>query len=210
VLLPLLALIALPRSWGALRVSRQRYTSMQMWIEHVRAARLLGQLLIDKTAAQEVRVHGVGPYLLGHYRTMSEASEDEQTRLADGKAATELTAAALSGAATLATYGALAGLLLTGGMQLSVAGTAVLAIRTGSASLAALVTHVNGLYEEALYVADLEKLIVEADRYAIPPGGAGLPSGAAEIRFEEVCFTYPGRETPALDGVSLSVGAMWS
>ena len=207
VLLPLLALIALPRSWGALRVSRRRYASMQTWIEHVRAARLLGQLLIDGTAAQEVRVHGVGSYLLGHFRAMSEASEAEQTRLADGKAATELTAATLSGAATLATYGALAGLLLTGGMQLSVAGTAVLAIRTGSASLAALVTHVNRLYEEALFVADLEKLIVEAEQYAIPAGGAGLPAVPAEIRFEKVGFTYPGRDTPALDGVSLSIPA---
>ncbi|MDX6312843.1 MAG: ATP-binding cassette, subfamily bacterial [Streptomyces sp.] len=207
LLLPLLALIALPRSWGALRVSRRRYESTQTWIEHVRAARLLGQLLIDTTAAQEVRVHGVGSYLLGHFRTMSEASEAEQTRLADGKAATELTAAALTGAATLATYGALAGLLLTGGMQLAVAGTAVLAIRTGSASLGALVTHVNRLYEEALFVADLEKLIVEAEQYAIPKGGAGLPPVPAEIRFEEVSFTYPGRETPALDKVSLSIPA---
>lgn len=207
VLLPMLVLIALPRSWGALRVSRGRYASMQTWIEHVRAARLLGQLLIDSTAAQEVRVHGVGSYLLGHFRTMSEASEAEQTRLAGGKAATELTAAALTGAATLATYGALAGLLLTGRMQLAVAGTAVLAIRTGSASLAALVTQVNRLYEEALFVADLEKLIVEARRYAIPAGGVPVASRPAQIRFEDVSFTYPGRDAPALDKVSLSIPA---
>jgi ATP-binding cassette subfamily B protein len=109
--------------------------------------------------------------------------------------------------ATLATYGALTALLLTGRMQLAVAGTAVLAIRSGSSSLAALVTHINRLYEAALYVADLEKLSVEAEQYAIPAGGAGLPAVPAEIRFEDVGFTYPGRETPALDGVSLNIPA---
>ncbi|MCW2870920.1 ABC transporter ATP-binding protein [Actinacidiphila oryziradicis] len=207
VLLPLLALIALPRSWGALRVSRRRYASLQMWIEHARAGRLIGSLLTDNSAAQEVRVHGVGPFLLGHFRTMSEASEAEQTRLADDKAGTELFAAALTGAASLATYAALAGLLLTGRMQFAVAGTAVLAIRTGSASLAALVMHVNRLYEEALFVADLEKLIAEADRRAIPVGGLGLPSRPKEIRFENVTFTYPGRDIPALDDVTLSIPA---
>jgi two-component system sensor histidine kinase MtrB len=41
-------------------------------------------------------------------------------------------------------------------MDLAVAGTAVIAIRTGSAKLEALVVQLNYLYEESLFVADLD------------------------------------------------------
>ncbi|WP_404816268.1 ABC transporter ATP-binding protein [Streptomyces thermolineatus] len=205
VLLPLLVLIALPRTWGALRVARQRYVSTHTWMEHTRAARLLGHLLTERTAAQEVRVHAVGRFLLGHYRTMSETAETEQTRLARHRAATELAAAAMAGAASLATYGALAALLLAGAMEISVAGTAVLAIRTGSSSLAALVQHVNRLYEESLFVGDLDRLIAEAGRRTIPEGGHPLPERPRHVRFENVTFTYPGSDRPALREVDLTV-----
>ncbi|HEY5833087.1 ABC transporter ATP-binding protein [Streptomyces sp.] len=206
-LLPLLVLIALPRSWGALRVAQRRYTSMMNWIEHARAGHLLANLLTERTAAPEVRVHGVGPFLLGHFRQMSETAEAEQTRLADERALTELVAAALSGAATLATYAALAGLMLGGGMPIAVAGTAVLAIRTGSASLAALVTHINRAYEEALFVRDLERLVEQAEQRSIPAGGLAVRPPERHIRFEKVTFTYPDRDTPALDAVTLTVPA---
>ncbi|MEV6006846.1 ABC transporter ATP-binding protein [Streptomyces sp. NPDC051976] len=207
VLLPLLALIALPRSWGALRVAQRRYTSMMNWIEHARAGHLLGSLLTERTAAPEVRVHGVGPFLLGHFRQMSETAEAEQTRLADERALTELLAAAMSGAATLATYCALAALMLSGGMPISVAGTAVLAIRTGSSSLAALVTHVNQAYEEALFVRDLERLVDQAAERSIPSGGLAVGAPTGQIRFEDVTFTYPDRTAPALDSVTLTIPA---
>lgn len=205
VLLPLLVLIALPRSWGALRVAQRRYTSMMNWIEHARAAHLLANLLTERSAAPEVRVHGVGPFLLDHFRQMSETAEAEQTRLADERALTELLAAALAGTATLATYGALAALMLAGGMPMAVAGTAVLAIRTGAASLAALVTHINRTYEEALFVRDLERLVDQAERRAIPVGGLDIGPPQRHIRFEEVSFTYPDRDRPALDAVTLTI-----
>jgi ATP-binding cassette subfamily B protein len=206
-LLPLLALIALPRSWGALRVAQRRYSSMMSWIEHARAGHLLGNLLTERTAAPEVRVHGVGPFLLGHFRQMSETAEAEQTRLADERALTELLAAALSGAAMLATYAALAALMLGGGMPIAVAGTAVLAVRNGSASLAALVTHINRAYEEALFVRDLDRLVEQAELRSIPAGGLAVGPPRQQISFEDVTFRYPDRDRPALDAVTLTIPA---
>ncbi len=208
VLLPLLALTTLPRSWAALRNARARYASFQRWVQHSRAGRLLSNLLIRPEPAPEVRVHGVGPFLLRHYRSMSESAEAEQTRLARDAARTRLIAAALTGAAALGTYAALGCLLLTGVMRLSVAGTAVLATRSGSASLATLILQVNNLYEEACYVQDLERLCREAGERAIPSGGSPVPEDPREIRFENVSFTYPGSDAtarPALDDVSLSI-----
>ncbi|MEV7511596.1 ABC transporter ATP-binding protein [Streptomyces sp. NPDC090085] len=207
LLLPLLLLIAAPRGWGAMRVAQRRYLSVITWVEHVRAARLIGQLLISRTAAPEVRVHGVGRYLLGHYRNMAEVAETEATRLARDKAATELLAAALSGAAALVTYGTMGALIATGRMDLAVAGTAVIAVRTGSASLGALVATTNTLHEESLYVRDLERFTAEAGRRAVPAGGLALPGRLGAVRLRDVRFRYPDRDEPALDGVSLTIRA---
>ncbi|WP_436844265.1 ATP-binding cassette domain-containing protein [Streptomyces subrutilus] len=207
LLLPMLLLIAAPRGWGAMRVAQRRYLSMMTWVEHVRAARLIGQLLISRTSAPEVRVHGVGRYLLGHYRNMAEHAEGEATRLAKDKAATELLAAALSGVAALVTYAAMGLLIVTGRMDLAVAGTAVIAVRTGSASLGALVATTNTLHEESLYVRDLERFVAEAGRRAVPSGGVPLPERLGTLRLEDVSFSYPDRDEPALSGVSLTIEA---
>ncbi|MYT19200.1 ATP-binding cassette domain-containing protein [Streptomyces sp. SID7760] len=210
VLLPLLVLMTLPSAWSSLVISRQRYISFHAFVQHARAGHLLGQLLTQKEAAAEVRVHGVGPFLLGHFRTMAETSEREQTRLARRAARIGLVADGAGGLATLLTYGALGALLWGGAMELAVAGTAVLAIRTGAASLDTLVLQVTELHQESLFVADFERLCREAENRAIPVGGEPLPERLREIRFEKVTFTYPGGGSgsavpePTLHEVSLS------
>jgi ATP-binding cassette subfamily B protein len=205
-LLPLLVTMTLPSAWSALTIARRRYESFHTWVQHARAGHLISSLLTEPAAAPEIRVHGVGPFLLRHFRSMSETAEAEQARLARLSARTGLIAAAWTGLATVATYATLGGLLLAGAMALSVAGTAVIAIRTGSASLDTLVLEVNSLHEEALFVGDLQRLYVEAAERAIPVGGDPLPADPSEIRFENVTFTYPGTSTrPALADVTLSV-----
>ncbi|MFF4354139.1 ABC transporter ATP-binding protein [Streptomyces sp. NPDC001530] len=205
-LLPLLVTMTLPSAWSALTIARRRYESFHTWVQHARAGHLISSLLTEPAAAPEIRVHGVGPFLLRHFRSMSETAEAEQARLARLSARTGLIAAAWTGLATVATYATLGGLLLGGAMALSVAGTAVIAIRTGSASLDTLVLEVNSLHEEALFVGDLQRLYVEAAERAIPVGGDPLPDDPREIRFENVTFTYPGTSTrPALADVTLTV-----
>ncbi|MFJ4683453.1 ABC transporter ATP-binding protein [Streptomyces sp. NPDC088789] len=205
-LLPLLITMTLPSAWSALTMARRRYESFHAWVQHARAGRLIGQLLIEPEAAPEIRLHGVGPFLLRHFRSMSETAEAEQARLARLAARTGLIAAAWTGLATVATYSTLGALLLSGAMALSVAGTAVIAIRTGSGNLDTLEVELNALHEEALFVGDLQRLHREAEPRMIPAGGTALPEDPGEIRFEHVSFTYPGeRPRPALADVTLTV-----
>ncbi|MBK3589889.1 ATP-binding cassette domain-containing protein, partial [Streptomyces sp. MBT57] len=139
------------------------------------------------------------------FRGMAQTSEREQTRLAKIGVRITLGADAAAGLATLTTYGVLGLLLWQGQMALAVAGTAVLAIRTGSASITDLVVRVTDVQGEALFVADLETLCDEAARRAIPTGGRDLPETVEEIRFEKVTFTYPGAEVPSLHEVDLVI-----
>ncbi|MFD8379050.1 ABC transporter ATP-binding protein [Streptomyces sp. NPDC059679] len=206
LLLPLLVTMTLPRAWATLTIARRHYASWHTWTQHTRAGHLLGRLLISTDAAAEIRVHGVGPFLLTHYRSMASTAVSEQTRLARLAARTGLVAAALTGIATAAVYLTLGGLLWTGAMSLSVAGTAVLAIRTGSASLDNVVVQINYLNGEAMFVGDLERLAFETTRRAIPTGGLPLPKQPTEILFEDVTFTYPGTDSePSLERVSLTI-----
>ncbi|MFF8730706.1 ABC transporter ATP-binding protein [Streptomyces sp. NPDC015171] len=190
-LLPLLITMTLPSAWSALTNARRRYESFHTWVQHARAGQLISGLLTEPAAAPEIRVHGVGPFLLRHFRSMSETAEAEQARLSRLAARTGLIAASWTGLATLATYATLGGLLLAGAMALAVAGTAVIAIRTGAASLDTLVLEINQLHEEALFVGDLQRLYVAAAERAIPVGGEPLPEDPKEIRFENVTFSYP-------------------
>ena len=117
-LLPLLATMTLPSAWSALTIARRRYESFHIWVQHARAGHLISGLLTEPEAAPEIRVHGVGPFLLRHYRSMAEAAEEEQARLARLAARTGLIAAAWTGLATVATYATLGALLLAGAMAL--------------------------------------------------------------------------------------------
>ncbi|GAA1179374.1 ABC transporter ATP-binding protein [Streptomyces hebeiensis] len=205
-LLPLLVAMTVPSAWAALTVARRRYVSFQVWVQHARAGRLISGLLISTDAAAEIRAHDVGPFLLHHFRAMSQSQEAEQRRLSRLDARTGLIAAGWTGLATVAAYAALGGLLWTGAMALAVGGTAVLAIRTGSAALENLILQVNHLNEESLFVGDLHRLCEEAGRRAIPVGGRPLPPAPAAITFEDVVFTYRGKDNRrALDGVSLTI-----
>ncbi|MGW2695682.1 ABC transporter ATP-binding protein [Streptomyces sp. NPDC001296] len=205
VLLPMLILIAAPRGWGAMRVAQERYVSVMSWIEHVRASRLIGNLLTERSAAQEVRLHAVGAFLLSRYQRMAESAEAEQERLASSKALTEWVASALSGLAMAATYGTMFWLIMAGHMSLAIAGTAVIAVRTGSASLGALVMNINQLHEESLYVRDHGRFLDQAARRTIPEGGDPVPEQIKEIVLDRVTYRYPDRDTAALDQVSLTL-----
>ncbi|WP_371500245.1 ABC transporter ATP-binding protein/permease [Kitasatospora sp. NBC_00374] len=205
-LLPMLLLISAPRGWGAVRTARRRYASTKSWLQHSRASTALADMLVRPWSAAELRVHASGPFILGHYEQMARAAEKEQARLADAKARTDLVSAALAGLATVGAFALLGWLVVDGSMALAVAGTAVVAIRTGSASIGGLVSQINGLYEEALFVRDLDDLHREGARRAIPIGGLPLPERPETIRVEDVTFTYDGRDTPALDKISLTIG----
>ncbi|MCT9139771.1 ABC transporter ATP-binding protein [Streptomyces violarus] len=205
ILLPLLFLVTLPRSWGALKNARARHRSIHAWIDHERAAKLISGLLIERHSAPEIRVHGAGRFLLDRFRDLAQESEREQERLARSAARVQFAAACLTGVAMVLAYGVLAGLLMAGVVGLAIVGTTIISMRMGVANLSALMTQVNSLCEEALFVGDLQRLYAEAERRAVPPGGRQLSPDIERIIFENVSFSYPGSCQPALRDLSVTI-----
>ncbi|AOR35957.1 hypothetical protein BFF78_37255 [Streptomyces fodineus] len=104
----------------------------------------------------------------------------------------------------IATTAAMFVLIMSGHMCLAVGGIAVIAVRSGSASLGALVMNVDQLHEESLYVRDHARFLDEAARRTIPSGGDPVPAEVKQVVLDQVGYRYSDRETPALDGVSLT------
>ncbi|MEU5429516.1 ABC transporter ATP-binding protein [Streptomyces olivoreticuli] len=201
----MLLLIAAPKGWGAVVSARRQYASRHAWIEHRRAISVITSTLTSQDSAAEIRVHGAGRMLVDAYDDMAATMEREQQRLARAQAATQSASSALSGLAAVAAYGVLWLLLASGGVPLAVAGTAVIAVRSSGAGLTSLVMQVNRLYEEAMYLSDLEDACRTAERHAIPSGGTPLAAGVKEIRLDKVSFAYPDTTAPALYEVSLAI-----
>lgn len=203
VLLPLLVLAVLPDAWAAVRTARMRYTTMYAFIPVVRRKWIISELLAERAAAAEVRSFTMRAFLLRMYDAVATAEQNVRLDLARRQTFARVVGEALGGLGAALVYVALGLLLAAGSVPLAVAGTAVLAIRSGQTYLSNLMFATNRLYEEGLYFTDFLDFCAEAERRVGPARPDTAPTTFERIAAEDVVFTYPGSETPALRGVSV-------
>ncbi|MFC7106344.1 hypothetical protein ACFQQB_41625 [Nonomuraea rubra] len=196
VLLPLLLLAVLPDAWAAVRSARMRYSTMYALIPARRRKWIIGQLLAEREPAAEVRAFTMRGFLLRMYDAVAKAEQDVMLGLARRQMAARLVGEALGGLGTALVYLALGILLAVAAIPLAVAGTAVLAIRSGQTSLGNLMYATNRLYEEGLYFTDFLDFCAEAERRLTVPRPAPVPEGFECVTASEVTFTYPGAAAP--------------
>lgn len=105
----------------------------------------------------------------------------------------------------MATWGALAWLAVSGRVALPVAATAVIAVQTTLAALSQVVTNGAAVFHTSLYLGDMQAFLDDAAART-PKRGPATPCAAVErIRLDEVVYRYPGKDKPAVDGVSLTL-----
>ncbi|MGC5010845.1 ABC transporter ATP-binding protein [Streptosporangium sp. DT93] len=203
VLLPLLVLAVLPDAWAAVRSARMRYTTMYALIPAARRKWIISDLLAQRDPAAEVRSFTMRGFLLRMYDAVATAEQTIMLALARRQMVARVVGEALGGIGTALVYVALGVLLAMGAVPLAVAGTAVLAIRSGQTYLANLMYATNRLYEEGLYFTDFLDFCAEAEA-KLPAGREGtVPETFARIVAEDVVFTYPGSASPALRGLTV-------
>ncbi|WP_327106334.1 ABC transporter ATP-binding protein [Nonomuraea glycinis] len=205
ILLPLLLLAVLPDAWAAVRSARMRYTTMFSLVPAIRRKWIIAQLLADRDPAAEVRSFTMRHFLLRMYDAAAKAEQDVMLRLARRQTIAKLVGEALGGVGSALVYVALGVLLALAAIPLAVAGTAVLAIRSGQTSLANLMYATNRLYEDGLYFTDFLEFCADAERRLPDRQRAAAPDGFERISAKDVAFTYPGSDAPALRGVSVEI-----
>lgn len=206
-LLPLLLLSVLPVGAAAVRTARARFHSFKRWNALQRRVRVFSWLLLERDAAAELRSDTAQGALLAEHRRLTTRIAEEDTRLGVSSAGLTLAGRAVGGIGTGITYTALGAMLIAGWLPLAAGAGAVLAIQAAQSSLTRLVDVAHLVYEHAMWVDDL--LAFQERCRDLQPRRRGLqaPETVKTITLDDVSFTYPGKDTPALDGISLTLQA---
>jgi ATP-binding cassette subfamily B protein len=181
-------------SGDAFRLFRWRSpeTRMQIYLETV---------IAREDHAKEVMLYGLGPRLLERYRDIFRRLYAEDRALtirrdAWGFGLGLIGTAALYGAYAWIAVTTVRGLITLGQMTMYVA-----LFRQGQAAVSAMLAAVGGMYEDNLYLSTLYEYL---ETHVPRPSGSAVrgPNPEDGVRFEDVSFTYPGAEEPALEHIS--------
>jgi ATP-binding cassette subfamily B protein len=184
-------------SGEAFRLFRWRSpeTRMQMYLETV---------LAREDHAKEVQLFELGPELLGRYGGIFRRLYGEDRNLTIRRDVWGFLMGLVSTAALYGAYAWIALATITASITLGQMTMYLLLFKQGQTSVAAILSAIGGMYEDNLYLSNLYEYLEQpvpthtGERTVGPDPGDG-------IRFEDVSFTYPGAEAPAVTGVSLHV-----
>jgi ATP-binding cassette subfamily B protein len=207
---PVLALLAVAAPVPAF-VTDLRYGArgfrLSMWTSPARRRMdYLSQLVTKDTYAKEVQVFGLAPYFVERFRLLGRAYYQQQRRqvLARRTAAPAWNLISLLvGALTYAYVGlsAVAGRLTLGDLTLYT--TAAISLQ---GAIQNLFQGVSAMYENNLYLDLLYRLLATRPSVRAPARPARLPAVVrGHVRFDHVCFQYPGSDAPALADVSFEI-----
>jgi ATP-binding cassette subfamily B protein len=182
-------------SGDAFRLFRWRSpeTRMQIYLETV---------LAREDHAKEVKLYGLGPRLLERYRDIFRRLYKEDRSLTIRRDAWGF---GLGLIGTVAFYSAYAWIAVSTVRQAITLGQMTMYValfRQGQSAVSAILSAVGGMYEDNLYLSTLYEYLETP--VSVPAGAATKgPLPQDGIRFEDVSFTYPGAEQPALEHVTL-------
>ncbi|GAA3368463.1 ABC transporter ATP-binding protein [Streptomyces sannanensis] len=207
LLILLLPLSVLPVGAAAVRSARARFHSFRRWNALQRRVRVFSWLLLDRDSAAELRSDTAQRALLDEHHRLTERIAQEDTRLGVNSALLSLAGRGLGGVGTGITYTALGLMLVAGWMPLAAGAGAVLAIQTAQGSLTRFMDVAHLVYEHAMWVDDLLAFQDRCRRLQPRRRELTAPATVETISLQDVTYTYPGKDTPALDRVSMTLRA---
>lgn len=164
----------------------------------------LEYVLANDEHAKEVKLFGLGPTLLGRYRSLSERFYDEDRRLALRRSVWGYALSLVSTTVFYGCYAFIVGVTVAGRLSLGDMTLYLVAFRQGQQSFQSILTAVGSMYEDTLYMANLFEYLAIPTERPRPSLPAAVVSEEG-IRFEDVGFRYPGAERWALRNVSLFI-----
>lgn len=202
VLVPLAVGASIPR-WLLTRKAKDPMSALRRRSRDGRESGMIRHYLTSATAAHELRVFEATPFLRERHDRLAREDLEAQrvlrrendcrnllaslaSRVADGPAAARLVLRVTRRQTSVAEA-------VTGG----------LATRKLAGELRHMLDAVAGLCRRAPITADVREFLNEMPA---PRAGAAPRRDFGRIEVEDLCFTYPGRDAPVLDGVSLEIG----
>ena len=182
-------------SGDAFRLFRWRSpeTRMQIYLETV---------LAHEGHAKEVKLFGLGPRLLERYRDIFRRLYREDRALTIRRDAWGFGLGLIGSAAFYAAYAWIALSAVRRVITLGQMTMYVSLFRQGQSAVSAILSAVGGMYEDNLYLSTLYEYL----ETQVPERSGAVAKGPDPedgIRFEDVSFTYPGAQEPALEHITL-------
>jgi ATP-binding cassette subfamily B protein len=182
-------------SGDAFRLFRWRSpeTRKQMYIETV---------LAREDYAKEVKLFRLGPLLLKRYTDIFKDLYTEDRSLTLRRDSWGLALGLVGTAVFYGAYAWIAASAVKGQISLGQMTMYLLLFKQGQSAVAAILAAIGGMYEDNLYLSNLYEYL---EQPVSQPGGSAAsgPNPEDGIRFENVSFTYPGANRPALVDISL-------
>jgi ATP-binding cassette subfamily B protein len=204
-LVPLLLLAVAPCAWGAIRAARIEHAAHHRNLSDTRLRAVFRTYSTERTTADEVRANTMADFLIRQYRVVSGRLEAEQLTASRHALIVQGVGDALSAAGMLLTWAALIALVATGRTDLAVAGTAALAVRTSGNALSSLVRAGARLFRTSLALDDWARFLTLAGQWTGRRGTRRITSAPEAITVHAASFTYPGADTPSLNGIDLTI-----
>jgi len=204
LLLPLLLLSGLPVLFTSRQESRIEFGFNVAQTQPYRHRAYTALLLTDREDAHEVRSFGLAARLRARFDALyARYLSDLQAHLrrrAGYSVIGQLTSAVVLGLTLLV----LVWLISAGTLGVASAGAALVAVRLLASQVQAMASGVQTIFESGLFIDDLEEFVTSAPQDVLADATAE-PRAFRDIEVRDVSFTYPGRDTPAVDGVSIRI-----
>jgi ATP-binding cassette, subfamily B, bacterial len=196
-----LILAAIPAFIAETRFSEHAFRLFRWRSPETRQQHYLETLLAREDYAKEVQLYQLGEMLLQRYRNIFNLLYKEDRNLTIKKGIWSYLLGLLS---TIAFYGAYAWIAIeaiAGSISLGEMTMYLLVFNQGQSTFAAALTSIGGMYEDNLYLANLYEFLEQP----MPQSQGKVTQGISNdgIRFENVCFSYPGSQQPVLTDISL-------
>jgi ATP-binding cassette, subfamily B, bacterial len=166
----------------------------------------LQNVLMGRNAAKEVRAFNLAGFLRQRYDRLYDERIAELRQLAKRRTFRSLLGSLTSSAVTVGTIAVLAWLYLSDRMSLAAVGAAVFGLYQLANQLRGLHMSATSLYEATLFIRDYSSFLTLEPSIEARAGSIRAPQGFDRLTVEDVSFTYPESERPAVDGVSLEIG----
>ena len=202
--LAILVVVFVPVLWIKMRNSGRLYDARKAATTHSRQSSYFSWLLTGEKPAREVRLFDLSGYFEKHFRRHFAASKEPEMEAARKSAILEglasvVKALAFTGVLIYATLSYTRSEITAGDLAMY-----ILAFRQALVYLRDAVSGYSGLAENRLFLKDLFQFLdIETDM----PGNeksSGIKSFNC-LDIEDLTFTYPGAESPALENISLKI-----
>ncbi|TDE94049.1 ABC transporter ATP-binding protein [Occultella glacieicola] len=207
LLLPLLVVGGLPVLLTSRRESRLEFDFSVAQTPVLRMRQYLTLVQTGRDEAKEIRAFNLADWLHGRfdtaYGTYLGALAHHLRRRATLSAIGNLGSAVV----LVLTLGALVWLILDGQVTVAGAGAAIVAIRMLASQVQTLFAGVQRIFESGLFLEDLQGFLRLAEPAKEDAHGPEAPTGFGAVTADDVHFTYPGSELPAVRGATVELRA---